>query len=90
MFHCTCNYVPGISAFMEMADLAMLIAPRPLLIVNGDKDPIFPIEAASRSFETVKKIYEAAGVPDNCKHIIGDGEHRFFAADSWPVFDKYI
>lgn len=90
MFHCSCNYVPGISAEMEMPDLAMLIAPRPLIIINGERDPIFPLEAANRAFETVKKIYIAAGKPDNCRHIIGDGEHRFYADDSWPIFERYI
>lgn len=90
MVHCACNFVPGISTEMEMADLAMAIAPRPLVIVNGDKDPIFPLEAAKRSFEIVKEIYKAAGAPENCRHIIGDGAHRFFAADAWPVFAEYI
>ena len=90
MVHCACNFVPGISTEMEMADLAMLITPRPLLLVNGNKDPIFPIEPAKRSFEIVKDIYKAAGAPENCRHIIGDGEHRFFAADAWPVFAEFI
>ena len=90
MQHCVCNFIPGILKYMEMADLAVMLAPRPLIVVNGERDPIFPLEAANRSFETVKKIYAAAGAPDACHHVIGDGEHRFFAADAWPVFDKYI
>lgn len=90
MVHCACNFVPGISVYMEMPDLAMLIAPRPLIIVNGDKDPIFPLKAANRAFDIVKDIYKAAGAPNNCRHIIGNGEHRFFADDSWPVFDEFI
>lgn len=90
ILHCMCNHVPDIQQYMEMPDLAMLIAPRPLLIVNGAYDPIFPIEAAKAAFEIVKRIYEHAGQPDNCRHIIGEGEHRFYAADAWPVFDQYI
>ncbi len=88
--HCTCNFIPGILKYMEMADLAVMLAPRPLIVVNGDKDEIFPLEAAQRSFKTVQKIYAAAGAPDACHHVIGDGGHRFFAADAWPLFDKYI
>lgn len=90
MLHCLCNYVPDISVYMEMPDLAMLIAPRPLLIVNGLTDAIFPIDTARSSFEIVKKIYEAAGAAENCRHIVGGEGHRFYAADAWPVFEKFI
>ncbi|HHT94218.1 MAG TPA: hypothetical protein GXZ66_12060, partial [Clostridiaceae bacterium] len=76
--------------YMEMHDLSILIAPRPLIIVAGKDDEIFPIEGVKRGFETVKKIYKAAGAEDNCQLIIGDGGHRFYADVSWPVFDRYI
>lgn len=89
-YHCTCNYVPDISKFMEMPDLAMLIAPRPLIIVSGLTDRDFPIDAAKKGFEIVKNIYAAAGAPENCHHVIGDAGHRFYADISWPVFDKHI
>ncbi|MEO8604154.1 MAG: acetylxylan esterase, partial [bacterium] len=42
--HCDCNYIPGILQYAEMADIAALIAPRPLLIEAGTVDPIFPVE----------------------------------------------
>lgn len=88
--HCECNFIPGILKYMEMEDLAVMLAPRPLVIVNGERDPIFPLAAAKSSFEKVKAIYAAAGAPDACHHVIGDGEHRFYAADAWPLFEKYI
>lgn len=90
MLHCACNYVPDISLYFEMPDLALCIAPRPLLIVNGQKDEIFPIATARSSFEIVKAIYTAAGAGENCRHIIGAEGHRFYAADAWPVFEQYI
>ncbi len=90
MAHCTCNYVPEISNYFEMADLALCIAPRPLIIVSGAQDLIFPLETAKSSFAIVKKIYEAAGAGENCRHIIGAEGHRFYAADAWPVFARYI
>ncbi len=88
--HCTCNFIPGIAKYMDMADLALMLAPRPLIIVNGNADEIFPIGPAKEAFKTVQAIYAAAGAPDNCHHVIGEGGHRFYAADSWPLFDKYI
>ena len=42
-----CNYVPGILTQFDMGDIAGLIAPRPLVIVNGAKDDgIFPLNSA--------------------------------------------
>lgn len=90
IYHCCCGYVPGILNEMEMADMAAMIAPRPLVIVNGRFDSIQPFEAAEASFTTVKKIYEAAGAPENCSFIPGPEGHRFYAAQAWPVFDAYM
>ena len=69
-----------------MADLAGLIAPRPLIVVAGRADPIFTISGVEEAFDTIQQIYRAAGVPDQCRLIIGEGGHRFYAAQSWPVF----
>ena len=49
-----------------MQDLACLIAPRKLVIIAGEHDPSFLVEGVKRGYETVKKIYEKAGVPENC------------------------
>ena len=41
--HCDCNAVPGIGTFGEFYDVAGLIAPRHLLVVNGREDPLFEL-----------------------------------------------
>ncbi|MEA4824029.1 MAG: alpha/beta hydrolase family protein [Clostridiaceae bacterium] len=88
--HCVCNYIPKLYQYFEMGDLAMLIAPRPLIVVCGKDDSIFPLEGVKREFATVEKIYRAAGVPENCAMIVGDAGHRFYAKPSWPVFAKML
>ena len=77
--HCTCNYVPGIMKYFDMGDLAGMTAPRPLVIVGGAKDPIFPIDSANREFAVAEKLYAAAGVPDKVRHVVGPEGHRFDA-----------
>jgi dienelactone hydrolase len=84
--HCADNYIPGILRYFEMADLGGLIAPRPLIVVAGRDDPIFPINGVEEAFEVIRQIYHAAGAPDQCRLIIGEGGHRFYAAQSWPLF----
>ncbi len=48
MPHCIDNFVPGLLDIAELPDILGLIAPRPLLIESGTKDPIFPIVAAKK------------------------------------------
>ena len=70
-----------------MAELAGMIAPRPLVIVSGAEDGIFPLPGAQAEFARVKETYYArSACPDNAAHVIGDGGHRFYAAPAWAKF----
>lgn len=90
MYHCICNFVPGLLLYGESADVVGLAAPKPMVIVNGRFDPIFPIDAANRQFERLRRIYKAAGKEDNCVHVIGDGEHRFYADIAWNAMERFL
>ena len=84
--HCECNYIPGILKYFEMGDLAGLIAPRPLIVVAGREDNIFPIKGVEETFATISEIYAAAGAPGNCRLVVGEEGHRFYADLAWLVF----
>lgn len=88
--HCACNYVPGVMRLCEMGEIAALTAPRPFCAINGAQDEIFPIEGTRRVFSTVKKVYQAAGVPDNCMLYAGPGGHRFFKEPAWNFILSHI
>jgi dienelactone hydrolase len=66
--HCPCNDIPGILRYAEMGDVAGLIAPRPLLFVNGQRDPA-TTHAAHESFAVVERVYRSRGVPRRAKLI---------------------
>ncbi len=82
--HCDCNVVPGALRFGEFSDVAGLIAPRSLLIVNGRQDPLFPIEEVEHAATGVQAIYAAAGAPERFEHRWGPEGHRFYADLMWP------
>jgi dienelactone hydrolase len=84
--HCTCNHVPHSAEYFDMGDLAGLIAPRPLVIVNGNQDQIFPLNGAVKQFVRTKEIYDAQGAGDKCVHVIADGGHGFYPEPSWNAF----
>lgn len=90
MMHCSCNHVPGIRLYFEMGDIGCLIAPRKLLIVNGDQDPIFPIEGAKASYEVIKKAYQKLGSEENCRMEIGHGRHQPYPDIIWPIVSREV
>ena len=55
--HCTCTHLPGLFGAMEWFEIAGLIAPRPLLMLQGDRDNIFPISGARRAGHNAEAIY---------------------------------
>ena len=84
--HCICNYVPGIMNWFDMGDIAGLVAPRPLVIVSGKEDQIFPLAGACEQFETARRYYERCGCPDRVRHVIGPYGHRFYSDLGWDAF----
>jgi hypothetical protein len=49
----------------DFGTLAAMIAPRPLLIGNTDRDPIFPIDGVERVHHSVAHLYQVLGKPQN-------------------------
>jgi len=90
MRHCPCNYIPRMAKYFDMGEIACLTAPRPLIVVTGAKDDIFLVDGVKKVYSTIEKIYAKENAPDNCRLIIGDGPHRFFADLAWKPFDKYF
>jgi dienelactone hydrolase len=76
MSHCACNFVPGLAAFGEMYDLVGLIAPRPMLVEAGTRDPIFPIDAVRRSVARGRQVYGVWEAADQFETDYFEGRHQ--------------
>lgn len=90
MFHCPCNFIPGIRKYFNMGDLGCLIAPRKLVAVCGVEDKIFPLPGVEKSFATIQSAYDAIGKGDDCALVKGSGGHQFYPDEAWPVIHKYL
>jgi len=86
MHHCSCNYIPKMAKYLDMGDIACLIAPRKLVDVVGMTDGGFLIKGSMDAFDTIKRIYKKAGCEDNCRLVVGEDGHRFYADPAWKVF----
>jgi len=90
MHHCSCNFIPNVRKYFDMGDLAGLIAPRALVVVAGAEDPIFPLQPTKETFEIIKKMYSYSNKPANCRLVIGDEGHRFYADPAWKELKTLI
>jgi dienelactone hydrolase len=88
--HCIDNYVPGLGRLANDDDIACLIAPRPLLIEAGRKDPIFPIATTEEAIRKLRRCYKVAGAPDVLETDIFDGPHEFSGARTWTFFAEHL
>ena len=90
MGHCPCNYVPGLSEFGEMHDLAGLIAPRPMLVEAGTHDPIFPISAVRSGLARARKVYGVFGAGGEVKADIFSGRHQISGARAYDFLREAL
>jgi len=73
--HCDCMYIVNTYRW-DYPMVAALVAPRPLLISNTDKDGIFPLDGVVRVHEKVRDIYKLYGAEKNLGLHITEGPHK--------------
>jgi len=87
---CRCEYIPKLEGQLDYYDVFALVAPRPLLVQNGEQDNNFLIDSAKEAFVHIKKAYTLAGAPDKVVHDIFPGPHEFRPEAPMQWFDKYL
>lgn len=90
VMHCTCNYMPNMYKYFDMQDLALLIAPRKLVIVCGKEDMIFPLDGVKKGFETVKEIYRLSNAEENLKLVVTPKGHYWCEDIVWKEITDII
>lgn len=73
--HCDCMFMVNTYRW-DYDRVASLVAPRPLLIANTDKDPIFPIEGVFDIYRRTRGIYQMLGAEKNLGLQIAEGAHQ--------------
>jgi hypothetical protein len=90
MHHCPCNYVPGLGAIGDVADLAALVAPRPMLVESASRDEIFPragVESAVRRAHNIYRVFGAAGtLQTDCF----EGRHEISGARAYDFLRRTL
>lgn len=73
--HCDCMFMVNTYRW-DFDRVAALVAPRPLLIVNTDKDPIFPIDGVFHLYQSTRRLYDLLGKEGNIGLQVAEGPHK--------------
>ena len=88
--NCICYTIPGILKLCDLSDIVGLIAPRPVVVQSGIKDPWMPIHYTRQAFAEAQAIYQAAGASGKIVHDAFDGVHQFHGEPTFEMFDRSL
>ena len=90
--HCDCMFFVNTYRW-DYPMVAALVAPRPLLISNSDKDTIFPLDGVLRVHEKARRIYQLYGAEKNLGLHITEGPHKDtqeLQVHAFTWFDRFL
>jgi len=93
LHQCQCNYVPHLYEYVDMGDIAALIAPRPLLVETGTEDPLNGASGVANVKSQVnqaRKAYRVLGAQKSIAHDIFEGDHRWNGVEAIPWMQKHL
>jgi dienelactone hydrolase len=70
-------HIAGLYRYLDLPDLAALIAPRALLVINGAQDSLFAPEGVRAAFEKIGACFHKAGAADRQRCRLYDAPHEF-------------
>jgi hypothetical protein len=73
--HCDCMFLINTYQW-HWTTIAALIAPRPMLFANSDKDSIFPMDGNRRIIARLRQLYQMYDKPELVDEYISKGGHE--------------
>ena len=86
-------HIGGLYRYMDLPDLSALVAPRPLLVINGAKDTLFAPDGVRAAFEKIAACYRKSGAPDRMQCHMYNTPHEFnpeMQEEAWAWIAKGI
>jgi dienelactone hydrolase len=86
-------HIPGLYRYLDLPDLAALIAPRAVLVINGSRDRLFAPSGVEAAFTKIEQCYRKAGARDRQRCQLYDAPHQFNApmqAEAWEWIRRWV
>jgi len=86
--HCDCM-MPVNTCRIDFQNIGALIAPRPLLIGQADRDGLNRVESVRQIYGDLKKIYKLHGSPENLEYVETPGGHSYHKISREKIFSFF-
>ena len=86
-------HIIGLYRYLDFPDLAALIAPRAVLVINGSKDQLFAPDGVRAAFEKIRRCYEKAGAPERQRCSLYPAPHEFnlkMQEEAWEWLKRWV
>ena len=88
--NCECWQLPGLVELMDICEVHLVIAPRPVLFESAEFDSCFPIKYTREGFERIRAGYNIFGAEDAVTQDIWPAGHEWHGAKAYPFVDKIL
>jgi len=88
--NCACWELPGFVELMDVCEVHLLIAPRPLVLQSAERDGCFPIRYTKEGFRRIQAGYEVFGHRAAVLQDVFPGVHEWHGTRSYPVVDRAL
>lgn len=86
-------HIPCLYRYLDLPDLAALIAPRSVFVINGSKDGLFPPDGVDKAHRKIEACFRKAGAPEHQRCRVYDAPHQFnraMQAEAWDWLATHI
>ena len=88
--NCECWELPGFFTLMDVCEVNLLIAPRPVVFESSLRDPCFPINDCRDGFARIREGYNVFGAKDVVSQDTWDAGHEWHGELSYPMMDQVL
>lgn len=88
--NCPCWQLPGLVESMDICEVHLLIAPRPVVFESAERDECFPIRYTREGFERIRAGYKLFGAADAVVQDVWPSGHEWHGTVAYPVVDKVL
>jgi len=88
--NCACWELPGFVELMDVCEVHLLIAPRPVLFESAEFDSCFPIRYTKGGYARIRAGYRVFGAEDACRQDVWPSGHEWHGVVAYPFVDKVL
>ncbi len=88
--NCECWELPGFVELMDVCEVHLMVAPRPLLFESAESDSCFPLQFTKQGFARIQAGYRVFGAEENVRQDTWPAGHEWHGVKAYPFIDNAL